>query len=64
MEMTSTQHTDTISLADAERQAEAVRKIMAEQRLEFGPAYDEYIARQQAQRTKTDNAMWRVPHGS
>lgn len=45
--MTSTQHTGTISQADADRQTEAVKKIMMEQRLEFGPAYDAYIERQQ-----------------
>lgn len=59
--MTSTQHTGTISLADADRQTEAVKEIMAEQGLDYGPAYDVYIERQQAQRAKTDNAMWRIP---
>lgn len=48
--MTSTQHTGTISQADADRQAEAVKKIMVEQKLEFGPAYDVYIANQQFKR--------------
>lgn len=35
-----------ISLADADRQTEAVKKIMAEQGLNYGPAYDVYIHRQ------------------
>lgn len=37
----------SISQADADRQTEAVNKIMAEQKLNFGPAYNEHIARQQ-----------------
>lgn len=53
MEMTSTQHTGTISLADADRQTEAVKKIMAEQKLEFGPAYDVYIARMHPEHSTT-----------
>lgn len=40
------QHTGTISLADADRQTEAVKKIMTEQGLDFGPAYDVYIDRE------------------
>jgi hypothetical protein len=33
----------TISEADADAQTEAVKTIMVEQKLDFGPAYDFYI---------------------
>lgn len=48
--MTNTQHTGTISQVDADRQTEAVKKIMAEQKLDFGPAYNKLIERQQRDR--------------
>lgn len=41
-----TQSTGVISQADADAQTEAVKQIMAEQKLDFGPAYDVYIARE------------------
>lgn len=44
--MSNVQHTGTISRADADQQTEAVKKIMAEQGLNYGPAYDVYIKRQ------------------
>lgn len=47
-------HTGTILQADADRQTEAVKKIMAEQGLNYGPAYDVYIDQQQTRKLRAD----------
>lgn len=52
--MTSTQHTGIISLADADRQTEAVKKIMVERKLDFGPAYGVYIDQEQTRKIRID----------
>lgn len=40
------QHTGrTVSVAEADRQSDAVKKIMADQKLDYGPAYDVLIKR-------------------
>lgn len=44
----------SISLADADRQTEAVKKIMVEQKLEFGPVYDVYIDREQTRKLRAE----------
>lgn len=45
-----------ISREAADAQTEAVKKIMTEQGLDFGPAYDVYIREQQ--RTPVDESGW------
>lgn len=52
--MTSTRYTGTISQADADRQTEAVKEIMAEQGLDYGPAYDVYIEREQTRKLRSE----------
>lgn len=52
--MTNTQHTGTISQADADRQTEAVKEIMSKQGLNYGPAYDIYIDQEQTRKLRTE----------
>lgn len=52
------QHTGRIvSVAEADRQSDAVKKIMADQKLDYGPAYDVYIRREQAARLVRNDLM-------